>query len=122
MLALMAMPPPLPVASNDKPPVAVIVPAPDVVISNAGVAVPGAKLLVMLTVAPVDAAFMVTGPDASVRVTLPVVLNCKDGAEIANVPIAPEPLVNLRAPVVAVTVPVPVNAPDVVPVSVTVVP
>ena len=85
------MPPPLPVASNDKPTVAVMVPAPEVVISAAGVAVPGAKLLVRLTIAPVDAPVTVTGPAASVSVTLPVVLNCKAGVDIAKFPMAPEP-------------------------------
>ena len=105
-----------------KSPVAVMVPAPEVVISIAGVAVPGAKPLMRLMTAPVDAPVTVTGPELSVSETLPVVLNCRDGVDIVKAEMLPEPLVKVRAPVVAVKVPVPVNAPDVVPVSVTAVP
>ena len=99
---------------------AVIVPV--VVMVAAGVPVPGAKLSVRLTVAPVDAALTVTAEAESVKVTLPVVLNCKVGVEIARVPMAPEPLVRVMGPEVAVTVDEPVIVPEVVPVRVTVVP
>ena len=110
MLALTATPPPLPVDSSDSGPVATIAPPPVVVISLAGVPVPGAKLSVMLTVAPVDDALMLTGPDESVNVTLPLVLNCNAAVEIASDPIAPEPEVADNVPVVST--PAPAIVPD----------
>lgn len=55
-----AIPPPFPVARSDKVPDAVI--EPDIVISLAGVAEPGAKLSVTLTALPVEMALILSGP------------------------------------------------------------
>ena len=78
-----------------------------------------------LTVAPEDVELMLTGPEESVMVTLPVVLKLRVGVLTAIEPMAPVPVVRETLPVVgvvAVTVPVPEIVPDVVPVTVVEVP
>ncbi len=96
MLEFTTMLPPEPVASSDSPAEAVIVP--EVVIVVAGVPVPGAKVSVRLTVAPVEAALTFTALAESVRVTLPVELTVRLEALRLSVLvklIPPEPAVRL---------------------------
>src|SRR5947199_14119 len=115
MLELAATPPPVPVACKVRVPVARS--EERRVGKEGGVARPGAKLSVTLTVLPVEAALIVTGRAESVTVTLPVVLNERLGVSTAREPMAPEPVVRTTepAPAVALTVHVPVIVPEVAP-------